>query len=75
MITDKDLIACIAGCPDGARFAWLCQMFNVPYDERDKYGVQSYTPEARALGRQLQRLRKTGLIDTTQGQRWEVREG
>lgn len=64
--TDDEVIACVTRAP--GRLADLCAALGVPY--RTRYGA--YTPAAKALARQLQRLRRAGEIQTTQGQRWEV---
>ncbi len=68
--TDDDLIAYLSRHP-GNRLAHLCDAFGLPYSVM-WYGFPEYTPEAKALARQLQRLRRAGQLQTTQGQRWEV---
>lgn len=64
--TDEQVIEHIRAHP--ARLADLCAALALPY--RTRYGA--YKPAAKALARQLQRLRRAGEIKTGKGQRWEV---
>lgn len=67
MITDDDLIAFLRERP--ARLVRICEHFGLPYRP------PPYTPEAKAIRKQLQRLRYARRLETDQGQRWSVREG
>lgn len=66
--TDDQLIRHILLNP-GTRLHDLCRLCYVPYRNGDHSA-----PEVEALRSQLQRLRRAGKLQTTQGQRWEVRE-
>lgn len=69
MSSDDEVLAAIKHAGQ-IRLQALCEALGLPYVQFPL--PYRYTPEA--LGRQLQRLRKAGLIDAVQGQRWEVRE-
>jgi hypothetical protein len=77
MPTEDEIIEYIHVHP-GMKLGALCDAFDLPWcysplrlsPNGMAYG---YTPEADALSRQLQRLRRAGVLRTTQGHRWEVR--
>lgn len=73
--SDDDLIAYLARHPRSGLKA-LCEAFDLPctYEVDGFRGQRFYTPEARALAGQLQRLRRQGKLRTVQGQKWEANE-
>lgn len=65
--TDDELIAFLKESP-ARSLKDICGKFALPYCKTDS----SYTPEAKAVRNQLQRLRRAYRIRTDQGSRWKV---